>query len=77
MILPEQVRAARALLGWSQAALAVKAGISTTALNNIENGKADPKLSTLLALRRVVDAAGVEVRSDGSVRLRDRVVTGP
>src|SRR3954447_5621838 len=69
MMLPEQVRAARALLGWSQAALAARAGISTTALNNIENEKADPKLSTMIALRRVVEAAGVEVRADGSVRL--------
>jgi len=69
MILPEQVRASRALLGWSQAALAAKAGISTTALNNIENEKADPKLSTMIALRRVIEAAGVEVRADGSVRL--------
>jgi transcriptional regulator with XRE-family HTH domain len=76
MILPEQVRAARALLGWSQAALAAKAGISTTALNNIENGKADPKLSTLTALRRVVDAAGVEVRPDGGVRLRAGAAAG-
>jgi DNA-binding XRE family transcriptional regulator len=72
-MLPEQVRAARALLGWSRATLAARAGISTTALNNIENEKADPKLSTMISLRRVVEAAGVEVRADGSVRLRERL----
>jgi DNA-binding XRE family transcriptional regulator len=50
MIQPSQIRAARAIIGLTQAALAAAAGISTTALNNIERGAADPKASTLGAI---------------------------
>src|SRR5690242_4201809 len=55
MTTPAQIRAARALLGWKQAELAAKAGISTNTLNNIERGVADPKLSTVNAIRRALE----------------------
>lgn len=64
------------MLGMTQAELAQKAGISTTGLNNIEKGNADPKASTLAAIRTALEAAGVEFindeRGDGVVRLRDK-----
>lgn len=64
------------MLGMTQAELAQKAGISTTGLNNIEKGNADPKASTLRAIRTALEAAGVEFindeRGDGVVRLRDK-----
>ncbi|GLK85365.1 hypothetical protein GCM10017653_34350 [Ancylobacter defluvii] len=47
------------MLGMTQAALAAAAGISTTALNNIERGAADPKASTLTAIQRALESAGV------------------
>lgn len=47
------------MLGLTQADLAKAAGISATALNNIERGSADPKASTLLAIQRALEAAGV------------------
>lgn len=59
MITPQQIRGARAMLGITQAELANTAGISTTALNNIERGAADPKASTLGAIQRALEAAGV------------------
>ncbi|MBS7589736.1 helix-turn-helix domain-containing protein [Ancylobacter defluvii] len=59
MITPQQIRGARAMLGMTQAALAAAAGISTTALNNIERGAADPKASTLTAIQRALESAGV------------------
>ena len=59
MITPQQIRGARAMLGMTQAALAAAAGISTTALNNIERGAADPKSSTLTAIQRALESAGV------------------
>ena len=59
MILPQQIRGARAMLGLTQAALAEAAGISTTALNNIERGAADPKASTLAAIQKALEAGGV------------------
>jgi predicted transcriptional regulator len=66
-----QVRAARALLDWSQADLAAKAGVSTTAINGVERGKADPRVSTVTALRRALEAAGVEFLGDEGVKLRE------
>lgn len=47
------------MLGMTQATLAEAAGISTTALNNIERGSADPKASTLGSIRRALETAGV------------------
>ena len=38
MVTPQQIRGARAMLGLTQSELANLAGISTTGLNNIENG---------------------------------------
>jgi len=47
------------MLGLTQADLATAAGISTTGLNNIERGTADPKASTLRAIQEALEAAGV------------------
>jgi transcriptional regulator with XRE-family HTH domain len=70
MITPDQIRGARGMLGLSQAVLAGKAGISTTALNNIERGAADPKVSTLSAIQSALEQAGATF-ADGAVKLRD------
>jgi predicted transcriptional regulator len=60
MLTPAQIRAARAMLDWTQRELAERAGISKTGLNNIERGSADPKASTLTAIWRAIEDAGVE-----------------
>lgn len=64
------------MLGMTQAELAQKAGISTTGLNNIEKGNADPKASTLRAIQSALEQAGVVfIDQNGNgpgVRLRDR-----
>lgn len=65
MITPQQIRGARAMLGLTQAEVATRAGISTTGLNNIERGLSDPKASTLLAIQRVLEEAGVEFTNGG------------
>jgi len=61
MLTPAQLRAARALLGWSQDDLAEKCGgirhLST--VKRFESGKSDPKQSTLLAWRKALSKAGV------------------
>lgn len=48
------------MLGLTQADLAAAAGLSATALNNIERGSADPRASTLKAIQAALEAAGVE-----------------
>ena len=59
-----QVRAARALLGWSQGDLAERAGISKQAVNRIESGNMDARFSTVSALDEAFRGAGVEMGED-------------
>jgi DNA-binding transcriptional regulator YiaG len=56
----EHIKTARRLLGWSQVALAVRAGVGINQLRNFESGLTVPQVSTLTALRNALDAAGVE-----------------
>ena len=58
MIIPAQIKAARALLGVTQAQLAEMAGISKTALVNIEAGSSDPKSSTLDRIQTALENLG-------------------
>lgn len=76
VITPAQIRAARGLLNLTQADVARLTGLSTTGFNNIERGRADPKASTLSAIQRAFEEAGVEfIPENGGgpgVRLRGR-----
>lgn len=76
MLTPEQIRGARAMLGITQAELAKRAGLSTTGLNNIEKGSADPKASTLRAIQAALEEAGVQFIAENGggpgVRLKDK-----
>lgn len=75
MITGRQIQAARALLGWSQQQLADKAVVSRNALNRLENERVDARTSTVEAVRRALEDAGIEFLSDGEsegVRLRRR-----
>jgi DNA-binding XRE family transcriptional regulator len=65
MITTSQIRGARAMLGMTQAELAKRAGISTTGLNNVETGNADPKVSTMRAIRAALESAGVVFTNNG------------
>jgi predicted transcriptional regulator len=60
MITARQIRAARALLGWSQQELADRAIVSTNALMRLELGKVDSRLSTLQSVERALVKGGVE-----------------
>ncbi len=51
----EQIRAARALIGWSQGELAEQSGLSQTGIARIENGTNRPNSSTI---EKIVDAFG-------------------
>ena len=74
MIVPAQIRAARALLDWRQIDLAKAAGVSDPTIINFERGATDPRASTLDAMRHALESAGVifvEENGDGpGVRLR-------
>ena len=59
MITARQIRAGRALLGWSQQELADRAILSRNAVAKMERGEVDPRTSTIEAVRRVLEQNGV------------------
>lgn len=69
MISPEQIRAARALLGWKQVDLARESGVSEISVKNIERGATDPRVSTLSALQAAFERAGVVFLDTGQASL--------
>jgi transcriptional regulator with XRE-family HTH domain len=77
MILPAQLRAARALLDWSREDLAKASGVPAPTIRDFELGNTDPKQGTVQKWRRALEAAGVtfqeESESEGpGVRLRKK-----
>jgi len=75
-ITPEQSRAARGLLDWSQTQLGSASHLSESTIRDFEKGRRVPSINNLAAIRTALEAAGVEFinddRGDGVVRLRDR-----
>jgi transcriptional regulator with XRE-family HTH domain len=59
MLTPAQLRAARALLGWSRDELAKHSGIAAETVQGFESRGSDPKLGTVNKWRRALEAAGV------------------
>jgi transcriptional regulator with XRE-family HTH domain len=76
MITPQQSRAARALLDWSQGFLAEKAGVGIVTVRQLEAGAHVPRRATLDVIRRALESAGVEFIDENGggagVRLRKR-----
>lgn len=70
MAKPNQIRAARALLGWNQHDLAKIAGISELSVINIEGGKTSPKQETLDRILSAFALSGVVI-TDDSVEFRE------
>ena len=66
MVTARQIRAARALLGWSQQTLADEAIVALNAVTRLERGEVDPRMSTMIAVEKAIRKAGIEfVPSDG------------
>ena len=58
MLSPEQCRAARGWLDWSQEDLAVRAKVSLSTVRDFEKGRRTPIANNLDALQRAINAAG-------------------
>jgi transcriptional regulator with XRE-family HTH domain len=71
---PVQMKMARAAVGWGVRELAKEAGLTANTVTRIENG-GDAKQSTLAAIQRALEAAGVEFTNGDQpgVRLRKGV----
>jgi len=57
---PEQSRAARAWLDWSQDDLAAKASVSLSTVRDFEKGRRVPISNNLTAMRVALETAGIE-----------------
>jgi len=69
MIDARQIRAARAMLGWSRQELLKVSGISMSALLRMECALADSRGSTLNKVVKALSLAGIEfvTRDDGAI----------
>jgi transcriptional regulator with XRE-family HTH domain len=58
----EQIKAARSLLGWSQAELAKKAGVAHMTVRRFEakNGPVNGTISSLTRVQATLEAAGIQ-----------------
>jgi predicted transcriptional regulator len=66
MISARQIRAARALLNWTQQELADRAIVSLNALVRLEGVGVDSRMSTFTSIERALSAAGVEFIASGT-----------
>ena len=72
-----QIRAARALLGWSQGKLARVAGIGLTTLQRVEQNEGVVKgnFSTVLKIQRALEKAGILFTDDEAGEIGVRLKT--
>jgi transcriptional regulator with XRE-family HTH domain len=61
---PEQVRAARNWLNWSQAQLAEQAKVGLSTIKDYESGKRLPIANNLEAIQRALEAEGIRFTAD-------------
>lgn len=61
---PEQSRAARGWLGWTQAHLAAEARVGLSTVKDYESGKRTPIANNLEAMRRAMELAGIKFTVD-------------
>lgn len=64
MLTPEQSRAARAWLEWSQEDLATRASVSLSTVRDFEKGRRTPITNNIQAMRRAIEDAGMQLLFD-------------
>ena len=64
---PKHVRAARALLAWSQKDLAKAAGVATSTVADFERGQRTPVANNAQAIRGALEGAGIRFLPTGAV----------
>lgn len=64
MLAPEQSRAARAWLDWSQEDLAKRAHVALSTVRDFEKGRRVPIKNNLDAIRSVLEGAGISLLFD-------------
>ena len=75
MISPQQIRAGRALLDWTQLQLSERSGVSRASIKNIEKGITAPRMDSIEAITKAFEDSGLEFLPGNGVRERDQIVT--
>jgi transcriptional regulator with XRE-family HTH domain len=75
MVTVPQIKAARALLDWTQADLASAASMHLNVINNIERGTTNPRAGTMDKLESALIGAGIALIGDRGVELKRDSVT--
>jgi DNA-binding transcriptional regulator YiaG len=57
---PEQIRAARSWLAWTQGDLALRANVGLSTVKDYERGARAPIANNLAAMQRALEAAGMK-----------------
>jgi transcriptional regulator with XRE-family HTH domain len=58
---PEQSRAARGWLGWTQLDLSKRASVSLSTVKDFENGSRTPIANNLNAIRKALEEGGIQL----------------
>ncbi len=66
MLTPEQCKAARAVVNWSQTDLSKESGVSLRAIQEFEAKQRKPNPTTLQGLRSALERYGIEFSQDGA-----------
>jgi transcriptional regulator with XRE-family HTH domain len=74
MIDSRQIRAARALLSWSQVDLARAADMATSSIKNIESETSTARKETLAQIFEAFDTNGIEFMPGSGVRFKNDIV---
>jgi len=74
MISVEQIKAARALLEWTQEDLAKSAGVSKPSINTLERRVSNPTKETQEAVQKALEKAGVEFTEGPGVKLKGTIL---
>ena len=64
LLTPQQSRAARSWLGWSQTELAKRAKVSLSTVRDYETGRRIPIPNNIDAMREAIEEAGIELVFD-------------
>lgn len=73
---PEQSRAARGWLGWSQGDLAERAHVGLSTVKDFEAGKRRPIQNNLDAMQRTFEGAGLSFVNDASGNAQGIALSG-
>ncbi len=73
MITLQQIKAARALLNWTQGDLALHSGVSVPAIARLEQGNGNARADTVHALHQAFETHGIEFYETTGVNLRTEI----